>query len=331
MLLPKRLESGDTVGVVAPSRSLSIIDQKWIDLATNFFSKRGIAVEFGEHCMQRWQDAGGTIEQRVSDFMRMFDDKNIKAVITAIGGFNSNQLLEHLDYDVIRKNPKIFVGYSDITALSNAIHAKTGLVTFSGPHFSTFGQPFPLDYTIEYFEKTLLRGEADISIAESQQFAEDDWYEHSNEPKPRIVQHNPGWSILREGSTKGELVGGNIVTFHALIGTPYMPDVRGKILFLEDCTEAGPAEIDRALTSMRQSGIFRDIRGLLVGRFPTAMGLDQERLDELLLRISSEGEYPIISGLDFGHTEPMVTLPIGIPCAMDTFARRIRLIGSSVL
>lgn len=330
MLAPPRLESGDTIGVVAPSRPLSIVDQKWIGVAEEFFAQRGIGVKFGKHCMERWHEAGGTVEQRVDDLMEMFDDDRIKAIITAIGGFNSNQLLDHIDYDLISKKPKIFLGYSDITALHNAIHAKTGLVTFSGPHFSTLGQPFPLDYTVRYFDDVLIHGKTDIEIEQSEEFAEDDWYGETNKPQPRKLQKNPGWSVIRDGDARGELVGGNIVTFQALTGTQYMPETSGKILFLEDCSEQGPAEIDRALTHMKQAGVFQNIRGLLIGRFPTSMGFDQDRLQELLQRISDEGDYPIIAGLDFGHTEPMVTLPIGIPCLMDTFAHRIRLIGSAV-
>lgn len=325
MLIPPKLESGDTIGVIAPSRTLSMVDEKWIGFAKDFFAKRGIGVRFAKHCMERWNETGGTIEQRVGDLMEMFDDDKIKAIVTAIGGFNSNQLLGHIDYDLIAENPKIFVGYSDITALHNAIHAKTGLVTYYGPHFSTLGQPFPLDYTIRYFDDILIHGKSEIDIEQSKEFAEDDWYLKSDNPQPRELQKNPGWSVIREGNAKGHLVGGNIVTFQALVGTQYMPDTSGKVLFLEDCPEEGPAEIDRALTHMKQAGIFKNIGGLLVGRFPTSMGLDQGRLVELLRRICDEGEYPIVAGLDFGHTEPMATLPIGIPCLMDTFSRRVRL------
>ena len=330
MLTPKKLESGHTVGVVAPSRSLSIVNSKWIGLAEEFFAQRGIKVKFAEHCMERWHENGGSVEQRVNDLMSMFSDDNIDGIITAIGGFNSNQLLEHLDYEVIRRNPKIFVGYSDITALHSAIHTKTGLVTFSGPHFSTLGQPFPLDYTVQYFDEVLMGGKEGIELKESEEFAEDEWYEHPADSRPRALKKNPGWSVVREGSATGELFGGNIVTLQALVGTPYMPDTAGKILFLEDCIEASAAEIDRALTHMQQAGLFKNINGLLVGRFPTKIGIDQARLNELILRVADETDAPVITGLDFGHTDPMATMPIGIPCLMDTFARCIRLTTSAV-
>lgn len=327
MLIPPRLESGDTIGVIAPSRSLSIVDEKWIGIAEEFFAKRGIGVRFGKHCMERWNETGGTVEQRLGDLMEMFDDDKIKAIVTAIGGFNSNQLLERIDYGLIEKKPKIFLGYSDITALHNAIHAKTGLVTYYGPHFSTLGQQFPLDYTIRYFDDVFIHGENEIDIEQSAEFAEDDWYTHADHPQSRVLQKNPGWQMIRDGSASGQLVGGNIVTFQALIGTEYFPDTSGKILFLEDCPEEGPAEIDRALTHMKQAGVFRDINGLLVGRFPTSMKLDQDRLRELLLRVCEDSECPIIAGMDFGHTEPMATLPIGLPCLMDTFKKKVKLIS----
>lgn len=331
MHLPDRLREGDTIGVVAPSRSFSLINEKWIENAQRFFSERGIGVRFSRHCLENWHENGGTIEQRVADLMEMFDDRRIKALITAIGGYNSNQLLEHLDYEVIRRNPKIFIGYSDITALNNAIHAKTGLVTFSGPHFSTLGEPFPFNYTIKYFDDLLLQAKRDIDVIESSDFAEDAWYVHTDNPQPRILQKNPGWRIHREGQAEGELVGGNIVTLCALIGTEYLPETEGKILFLEDCAETGAAEVDRALTQLRQTGILKRVCGLIVGRFPSATGFDERRtLDELLLRVTEEYDIPVISGVDFGHTEPMATLPIGIPCLMDAVQRRIRYLMPAV-
>lgn len=331
MLIPPRLESGDTVGVIAPSRSLAVVDERWIATATEFFAKRGIRVQFGKHCMEKWHETGGKIEQRLGDLMQMFDDDRIKAIITAIGGFNSNQLLEHIDYDLIAKKPKIFLGYSDITAIHNAVHAKTGMVTYYGPHFSTLGQQFSLDYTIRYFEDVIMHGKTELDIEQSTEFAEDDWHLNIDEPKPRTLQKNPGWQILREGSAKGQLLGGNVTILQALIGTPYMPDTKGKILFLEDCDDVSAADVDRAMTHMKHAGILKDISGLLVGRFPTSMQFDQGRLTELLYRVCDGGDYPIITGLDFGHTEPMATLPIGIPCAMDTFNKKIRIIaGESV-
>lgn len=329
MLLAPRLESGDTIGVIAPSRSLSIVDNRWINIAEQFFADRGIKVKFARHCMEQWNEAGGTVDQRVRDLMEMFDDEKINGIITAIGGFNSNQLLDALDYDVIARNPKIFVGYSDITALHNAIHTKTGLVTFYGPHFSTLGQPFPFDYTIRYFDDALIHGKTNIEIKPSEDFAEDDWYRETENLSQRKLKSNPGWHIIRDGNAKGELIGGNIVTFQSLVGTEYMPDTMGKILFLEDCPEEGPAEIDRALTHMKQAGIFKNISGVLIGRFPTCVGFNNDRLSELLQRIF-EGEYPIIAGMDFGHTEPMATLPIGIPCLMNTIQRNITYLTSPV-
>ncbi len=332
MTLPDRLQEGDTIGVVAPSRSLSLIDKKWIANARDFFVQRGIGVRFSKHCFENWHGNGGTVEQRVSDLMEMFDDRRIKALVTAIGGYNSNQLLEHLDYEVIRKNPKIFIGYSDITALSSAIHAKTGLITFSGPHFSTLGEPFPFDYTIKYFDDLLLKAKPDVEVTESDTFAEDDWYVNTADLQPRILQKNPGWRIHREGQAEGELVGGNIVTLSALIGTDYLPDTKGKILFLEDCAETNAAEVDRALTQLRQIGIFKKIRGLMMGRFPTTVGFDEQRpINELLLRVTEGYDIPVISGVDFGHTEPMVTLPIGVPCVMDTVKRKIRYLTPAVI
>ncbi|MFH0770103.1 MAG: S66 peptidase family protein [Candidatus Peregrinibacteria bacterium] len=330
MLIPKRLEEGDTVGVVAPARSLSIVHEKWIGIAQQFFRDRGMDIRFAPHCSDRWNETGGKIEDRVSDLMEMFEDRKIKAIITAIGGFNSNQLLPHLDYGTIRKNPKIFLGYSDITALHNGIHAKTGLVTFSGPHFSTLGQPHPMDYTVRYFDEVLCDPKPIVDITESPTFAEDEWFKSPEDPQTRALKQNPGWTIIHEGKAEGALMGGNIVTLQALIGTSYLPTTKGKVLFLEDSEEMKAHDIDRVLTHMQLAGMFKDVRGLLFGRFPSIVGFDENRLRELLLRVTQGTNYPIIANVDFGHTDPLATIPIGIPCLLDTFRKKIQYLAPAV-
>ena len=152
-IYPEKLKKGDEVRVVAPSRSMAIISEEIRKIASQRFSDLGLKLSFGKRVEEKDDFCSSNIESRVQDMHEAFCDKNIKAIITVIGGFNSNQLLKYLDWKIIKDNPKIFCGFSDISILNNAILQKTGLVTYSGPHYSSFGQKLYFDYTLEYFKK----------------------------------------------------------------------------------------------------------------------------------------------------------------------------------
>ncbi|MCB9807637.1 LD-carboxypeptidase [Candidatus Peribacteria bacterium] len=328
---PRKLESGDSIGVIAPSRSLKQIHQKWIDIAIRHFEAKNLNVIFSDHCREDWHGNGGTIEQRVSDMMDMFTDDRVKAILAAVGGFNSNQLLQHLDYKKIQRNPKIFCGYSDITALHNAIHTKTGLVTFYGPHFCTFGDPFQFDYTVQYFDE-IMSGKKDISIEESPEYSADNWYENPTNPAPRNKKPNPGTQVIRPGEAEGELVGGNISTLTSLLGTEYLPSFKDKILFLEEGDDSDCRSIDRYLTQLQLSGAFNELKGMMVGRFHPNSGFnDNQKPEELLNRVTKDLKGPVIYGADFGHTDPIATIPIGVPCLVDANRKKIQYLESGVL
>src|SRR3990167_7044110 len=154
-----KLKAGDEVRIIAPARSFSMIEEDLKTIANQRFAEMGLKLSFGKHVNESDDFTSSSIVSRVEDLHAAFGDKNVKAVITVIGGFNSNQLLRYINWDLIKNNPKIFCGFSDITALNNAIFAKTGLVTYSGPHYSSFGQELYFDYTLEYFKKCLLSDE----------------------------------------------------------------------------------------------------------------------------------------------------------------------------
>src|SRR3990167_4265145 len=158
-IYPDKLNKGDEVRVIAPVRSLAIITKESRKIANKRFEDLGLKLSFGKHVEEIDDFASTNIQSRIEDLHQAFGDKNVKAIITVIGGFNSNQLLKYIDWDLIKNNPKIFCGFSDITALNNSFYTKTGLVTYSGPHYSSFGQELYFDYTLEYFKKCLLSDE----------------------------------------------------------------------------------------------------------------------------------------------------------------------------
>lgn len=172
----------------------------------------------------------GSISDRVEDLHEAFKERNVKAILTVIGGYNINQLLDYIDYALIKDNPKILCGFSDITALSNAIYSKTGLVTYYGPHFSSFGMKYGFDYTLNYF-KEMLTDSKEVIIKNSSEWSDDSWYK---DQENREFIKNDGMKAINHGKTEGRIIGGNLCTLNLLQGTEYMPEAEDAILFLED-------------------------------------------------------------------------------------------------
>ncbi len=307
IIYPNKLREGDTIKVIAPSRSLSIISNEVIAQATKTLKKLGLNIEFSENCLEKDDFNSSSVESRVKDLNEAFANLNIKGILTAIGGYNSNDLLQYIDYELISQNPKILCGYSDITSISNAITQKTGMVTYSGPHFSTFGMEKGLEYTIQNF-KNILFDNKEVEIVASKEWSDEAWY---IDQKNRNFEKNNGYKTLNEGSATGKVVGGHMRCLACLQGTEFFPDLDNSILLLEDTENVNSELFNRMLQSLIHLPNFRGVKGILVGRFQKNSKIS----DELLLKIiKSKPELkniPIISGLDFGHTTPMLTLPIG--------------------
>lgn len=310
-MVPNKLKPGDEVRVIAPSRSMVIIGEDCKKIATDRLESLGLKVTFGKHVMEADSDyLCASIESRVEDLNEAFRDKNVKAILTVIGGFNSNQLLDYIDYDAIKENPKIFCGFSDITALSNSIYAKTGLVTYSGPHWSSFGMLKGFDYEFEYFKKMFME-EEEIEITSSKEWSDDAWF---MDQENREFIPNEGMFIINEGVTEGEIVGGNLCTLNLLQGTEYMPDISNKVLFIEDDDMAGKIylmEFDRNLQSLMHMPEFKTVRGIVLGRSQKATAMNKEKWMKLIKNKKELANIPVIAGADFGHSTPIFTFPIG--------------------
>lgn len=242
-------------------------------------------------------------------------------VLTVIGGFNSNQLLRYTDWSIIQQNPKILCGYSDITALNNAIFAKTGIVGYSGPHFSTFGQEKGMDYTIEYFKKCLFE-EKSFSIKPSPDWSDDEWW--MDQQNRNFMTHS-GWLVIHEGKIRGRILAGNLDTFGLLQGTEYFPKIKSTVLFLEDDYQTKPEHFDRNLQSLIHQPGFEKIRGLVIGRFQKKSNMSNETLIKIIQTKKELENIPILANVDFGHTEPKITFPIGGTCSMDANTNKPKL------
>lgn len=306
-IIPKKLKSGDVIRVIAPSSSLGIIAPDCRAIATKRLEDIGFKVTFGAHVEEMDEMRSSAIASRVADLHDAFADPTVKAVFAVIGGFNVNQILRYVDWDIIRKNPKNFIGYSDTTALQNAILAKADLATYSGPAYSTFGQKLHFDYTLDYFKKCMI-SEDPYEIQPSPTWSNDKWYLDQDN---QTLVPNEGWWPITEGEAQGKIVGANLCTLNLLQGTEYFPDLSGAVLFLEDDEEGDYNHFDRDLESLLSVPSAKTIKGIVIGRFEKKSEMTRKKIERLFTIRPYLKDIPIVANADFGHTSPMITFPIG--------------------
>lgn len=315
-ILPERLTSGDEIRVVSPSSSLARIGGLSENKrALDHLERLGFKVTFGKNIRESDVLHSASIASRVEDLHEAFSDKNVKAILSTIGGFNSNELLPYLDYELIRNNPKIICGYSDITALNHGITVKTGLVTYIGPHFSSFKMGELQEYQTENFLRVLQQSSCEL--ASSTLWSSDEWYDKSIPRKLLPTE----WKIYNEGTATDISFGGNLNTFNLLNGTEYQPKIKRGILFVESAEENPYVDFARDLASVLQ--VFPKISGLVIGRFPKENDMSEERLVYILNKYPHLKHIPVMYDVDFGHTQPIFTFPIGQKITLDTYAKRI--------
>lgn len=305
---PKKLEKGDEVRVIVLSTSLSVVSEENRKIANKRLEDLGLKVSFGKHVNEIDEFSSTSIKSRIEDLHEAFLDKNVKAVLTVLGGYNANQILKYIDWDIIKNNPKIFCGYSDITILNNSFYTKTGLVNYYGPHYSTFGQKLHFDYTLGYFKKCLFE-EDPYLIEPSDTWSDDKWY---IDQENRILIPNEGHIVLREGKASGTILGGNLCTLNLLQGTEYFPKFKEDIiLFLEDDELTDPSIFDRDLQSLLHQSNIEKVKGIIIGRFQKVSGINKELLAKIIKIKKELDNIPIVANVDFGHTSPICTFPIG--------------------
>ncbi len=303
LIRPRALRLGDTVGLITPATYVSDPDR--LLLAERTIRYFGLKLKLGRNVRKRTGYLGGSIEERLEDLHETFRDPEVKAVFAIRGGYGSAQILDRIDYDLIRRNPKIFLGYSDITALHLAIHKSTGLITFHGPvTLSRFSR-----YTQRYFRRALFQPRPLGKI--------------TNPPDSDPLRPAHLLRTVRPGKARGRLAGGNLTLISTTMGTPFEIDTRGRILFLED-TEEQPYSIDRMLTQLRLAGKLDAAAGIVFGECQDCRPREFRpsfestfSLGEVLDRILGDLKIPVLSGLTIGHTEDQLTLPLGVMASLD--------------
>ncbi len=302
--------------VCALSRSLKMICESNIRLANDKLKLLGYNVYFSKNANVCDSFISSSVNERVTDFHDALKNKNIDIILSVLGGYNANQLLDYIDYDLIKKNPKIICGYSDITVLLNAIYAQTGLITYLGPNFHSFAMKTGLEDTIEYFNKSI--NKELFYLDDPEYYSSDKWYD--DQTKRKFIK-NKGKIIINPGKAEGTIIGGNLCSFNLLQGTKYMPSLKDKILFIEEDSLVGeefPYEFDRNLVSLIQQKDFDKVKGIVIGRSQTQTKMNLKKWKKILDKKELKN-IPIIINANFGHTTPNATIPIGGYCIIDTY------------
>ena len=328
MIKPKRLEKGDTVAIIAPSSGLAKLFPHRIERAKKALEQLGFHVKLFSTISKFDNGKAGTVSDRVENIHEAFSDKNIKAILCAIGGLSANELLRDLDYDLIKRNPKIFCGYSDITLLHCAFQKKSNLVTFYGPCAMTqFGDsPEPLKYTVDYFLKAITSDKSIGEISSSEKWTDEvlDWGTKEDLKRPRKLLPNQGHIWLKDGKAGGKIIGGCLYSLLQIKGTEYNLDYDDKILFIEvpegeDFTKGTPlAYVDSQLMDLRNAGLFDKIKGLIVGKSFGYTEDEQSQFMELVKKHTKEYNFPVLFNTNIGHADPIITIPLGVKANLDS-------------
>lgn len=304
---PKGLIKGDLIGVTGPAGS--IWNKAHITKIEGIMDELGFKTKMGQTLYEQDGFLAGDDDMRATELMDMFKDKSIRAILTMRGGWGCARILDKLDYDVIKANPKIIMGFSDITSLVNAIHVKTGLVTFHGPcGYSSWGS-----FTKDQVIKNLAVGEP---------------FTMKN-PADNLTDLKT-WS---SGKAKGRLIGGNLTVVVSMVGTDYEPDWNNRILLLEEIKEE-PYRVDRMLWQLKQAGVFDQISGLVIGSFRKCTPEEPEKsftLEQIFEQHFKDAKFPVYQGASFGHITPKFTLPLGILAEMDADAQTITILERIVV
>lgn len=292
MIIANKIKPGDTIGVVAPSNPIIGDNIEELKNAKEILEKDGFKVIFSKNIFSNTNRYTATAKEKAEDINEMFKNKEVKMIWCAKGGNNSNSVFEYLDYEAIKENTKIICGYSDITSLTNIIHEKTGLVTFSGTNFKTIATD-ETDYSYKEAIKRFVKGSLEIG------------------------KEKTGYKTIKEGTAEGELVGGNLFLTRGMVCGKYSISFKNKILFLEELgIETEPAVINNFLYYMKQNGVFDEIKGLWLGNYEHESKITIEEIVQEVL--GDKYDFPIIKSNNFGHCETKTVIPIGTKARIDT-------------
>ena len=306
-MIPTKLKKGDTIGVIAPSNYIEKDDLEYINASIALMEASGFKVKFGKYVFEDTLGYGTSPEKRAADINWAFKDDEVKAIMCVKGGEDSNTTLDYIDYEMIKEHSKIICGFSDNTSILNAIHEKTGLVTYHGPTFKSLTS-WETGYAYKQFIKTFAENTESLIMGEP----EDEY------------------TTIQAGQATGELVGGNLSLFTKLVCGKYAVNVQDKILFLEELGfEAAPEMVNSNIYYLKQNGVFDRIAGLWIGNYEHPSKVSIEKI--IKNAIEDEYKFPIIKSDNFGHIDKKIIIPIGTKAEINTNEKiKIKLVEKCV-
>lgn len=323
-----RLKKGDTIGVFSPSSPITYVCPKRFERAKKYLEDKGFKILEGNLTGKHDFYRSGSIKERAEELNSLIRNPEVKCIMSTIGGMNSNSILPYIDYDAFKKNPKIIIGYSDVTAILLAIYAETGISTYYGPALvASFGElpPF-VDCTYKYFKDILIDEPKFPYVFETPKYWTDEYINWETQDRSKEKRDNK-WITVYEGVTKGRVIGGNLNTMQGIWGSKYMPEIKeGDILFIEDSLKDA-ATIERSFSLLKLNGVFDKISGIILGKHEL---FDDQKTGrkpyEILLEVLGDKKLPFIADFDCCHTHPMITLPIGCEIELDATNKNIRIL-----
>src|SRR5436190_7601449 len=314
-LIPRKLQKGDQIRVLALSRSLggvlksSNLTEADIEFAQQRLESLGLRVSFGEHARECNEHLTAPIEARLDDLRAALNDVSVRGIMAVTGGIGALQLLDGLDFGLFKSYPKIVCGYSDIAYLCNAVYARADLVTYYGPHFTSFMMRKGAEYTVQNFQACLFRNDP-IDVLPAREWSDDGW---ASEQEKRTFLPNEGWWPINGGAAEGTIVGGNAYCLSMMQGSKYFPPLKDAIVFLEQPAEgkASLMSLDCSLRALTMQPGFDSVQGVVIGRYARSAGVDAEKFVGLVQQIAALTRMTVLANCDFGHTTTSLTLTIG--------------------
>lgn len=321
----KILNNPIVIGVFSSSSPISATVPVRYERGVKYLESKGFEVINGRLYGQQDSYRSGTIKERAEEFNQLLYDDHVQILMASIGGNNTNSILPYIDYEYLKKHPKVIIGYSDVTALLLAIYAKTGLVTFYGPAAAaSFGElpPF-VDWTFNHFN-ALIKGTLSFPYTyEKPEFWTDEYINWSEQSRSKEPYHND-WICVTPGVCRGRLIGGNLNTMEGFWGTEYMPEIKtGDILFIEDSLKDA-CTIERSFSLLKLAGVFEKAGGIILGKHEKFDDNGTGRRPyEILLEVMGNTKIPILADFDCCHTHPMLTVPIGCEVMLDAANKKV--------
>ena len=328
-----KLKVGDSIGIFSPSSPITYLCPNRFERSKKYLQSKGFKIVDGTLTGKYDFYRSGSIKERAEELNALIRNTDIKCIMSTIGGMNSNSILPYIDYDEFKRNPKIIIGYSDVTAILLAIYAQTGISTYYGPALvASFGElpPF-VDSTYKYFEEITMNKTKIPYAFETPKYWTDEHINWETQCRSKEKRENK-WITVCDGIARGRVIGGNLNTIQGIWGSKYMPEIKnGDILFIEDSLKDS-ATIERSFSFLKLNGVFDRISGIILGKHELFDDLNTGRKPyEILLEVLGDKKLPFIADFDCCHTHPMMTLPIGCEIELDATKKKVTIIQEAAL